>query len=69
MLYQIVTTISEEYDLIRLNELNYYELAVAWLEYCRYGIKHKTILRSICSGVDFVQTLSVLVGLEVGRKI
>ena len=69
MLYQIFTTISGEYDLIRLNELNYYELAVAWLEYCRYGIKHKTIVRTLCSGVDFVQTLSALVGLEVGRII
>ena len=69
MLYQIVTTISEEYDLIRLNELNYCEPAVAWLKYCPYGIRHKTILRTICSGVDFVQTLSTLVGLEVGRKI
>ena len=35
-----------EYDL-----LIYYERAVTWLEYCRYGAKHKTTLQTICGGV------------------
>ena len=37
---------SGEYDLSI-----YIELAVTWLEYCRYGVKHKTILRTLCGGV------------------
>ena len=45
--------------LIFVKILNMYT-AITWLEYCRYGVKHKTINQSICiTGIYFGLILSI----------
>ena len=43
--YQLLTvkTVNEQYRDLFLQKIP----AVTWLEYCRYGVKHKTINQSI----------------------